>query len=66
MVEKLSQRGNIKVQGYGKLHILDVGLLSSCLYIVHSRPSEFPCAIKPRSHDALELIRASSGMELFE
>jgi hypothetical protein len=66
MVEKLSPRGNIKVQGYGKLH-LDVGLSSPCLYIVHSQPLDFPCVIKPRSHDALELIYAgSSGLELFK
>jgi hypothetical protein len=64
MVEKLSPRGNIKVQGYGKLPVLD-GLSSPCLYLVHSQPLNFPCVIKPRS-DALEVIRASSGLESFE
>ena len=66
MVGKLSPRGNILELGCGKLHFQS-WLSSSCLLnVIYRQPFNFPCTIKPRSRYTSDLIRSSSGLELFE
>ena len=64
MAGKLSPRGNILELRYGKSHFLFK--LSWILNVIYSQPFNFPCVIKPRSRNAVELIRSSSGLELLE
>ena len=64
MVVKLSPIWNILNLRYGKFYF--PSWIFFPLRVIYSQPLNFPCVIKPRSRYTAELIRSSSGLELFK